>query len=78
MLLRQILLTATLLIAGHAHALTPEEAKGMTFGETDARVEALNKAAANAPHAAQNRFSRRGSVAYGSSATLRATSVNSG
>eukprot|EP01031_Cornospumella_fuschlensis_P005787 gene5787-7184_t len=34
--------------AGHAHALTPEEVKGMTLGETDTRIEALNKAAANA------------------------------
>ncbi|MES2281004.1 MAG: urea ABC transporter permease subunit UrtB [Pseudomonadota bacterium] len=48
MLLRQTFLIATFLLAGHAHALTPAEVKGMTLGETDARVEALNKAAANA------------------------------
>ncbi|MES2911511.1 MAG: urea ABC transporter permease subunit UrtB [Pseudomonadota bacterium] len=48
MLLRHSFLIAALLLAGHAHALTPEEAKGMTFGETDARVAALNKAAATA------------------------------
>ena len=48
MLLRQTFFIATFLLAGHAHALTPAEVKGMTLGETDARVEALNKAAANA------------------------------
>ncbi|MES2399471.1 MAG: urea ABC transporter permease subunit UrtB [Pseudomonadota bacterium] len=48
MLLRQTFFIAALLIAGHAHALTPAEVKGMTLGETDTRIEALNKAAANA------------------------------
>jgi urea transport system permease protein len=36
------------LIATHAHALTAEEVKNMTLGETEARIEALGKAAANA------------------------------
>ncbi|MES2189962.1 MAG: urea ABC transporter permease subunit UrtB [Pseudomonadota bacterium] len=48
MLLRQTFLIAALLIVGHAHALTPAEVRGMTLGETDTRIEALNKAAANA------------------------------
>ncbi|MBC7609148.1 MAG: urea ABC transporter permease subunit UrtB [Polaromonas sp.] len=47
-MLRHLLLLTTFLIAAHAHALTPEEVKGMTLGETDTRIEALNKAAANA------------------------------
>ncbi|MBG9388351.1 urea ABC transporter permease subunit UrtB [Caenimonas aquaedulcis] len=34
--------------AGHAHAFTPAEAKAMATGETDARIEALNKAVASA------------------------------
>ncbi len=47
-MLRHLLTLATFLIAAHAHALTPDEVKGMTLGETDARIEALAKAAANA------------------------------
>ena len=47
-MLRYLFALATLFIAAHAHALTPEEVKGMTFGETDKRIEALAKAAANA------------------------------
>ena len=47
-MLRYLLALTTFLIAVHAHALTPEEVKGMTFGETSSRVEALGKAAANA------------------------------
>jgi len=35
-----------LLTAAHAHALTPDEVKGMALGETEARVAALAKAAA--------------------------------
>jgi len=35
-----------LLTAAHAHALTVDEVKGMAIGETEARVEALAKAAA--------------------------------
>jgi urea transport system permease protein len=42
------LLIATLFIAGGAHAFTAGELKGITFGETEARVAALNLAAANA------------------------------
>ncbi|MES2050628.1 MAG: urea ABC transporter permease subunit UrtB [Pseudomonadota bacterium] len=48
MLFRHFLLIATLFIASRAYALSPEEVKGMTIGETEARVEVLNKAAANA------------------------------
>ncbi|UUZ64688.1 urea ABC transporter permease subunit UrtB [Polaromonas sp. P1-6] len=47
MMLRQLLLFAIVLIAARAHALSADEVKGMTFGETEARVEALAKAAAN-------------------------------
>ena len=47
-MLRYIFLTAAFLLATGAHALTADEAKGMAIGETEARVEALNKAAANA------------------------------
>lgn len=47
MLLRHLLFSLlTLLTAAHAHALTAEEVKGMAIGETEARVEALAKAAA--------------------------------
>jgi urea transport system permease protein len=47
MLLRHLLFLAlTLFAATHAHALTAEEVKGMAIGETEARVEALAKAAA--------------------------------
>ncbi|WP_431095436.1 urea ABC transporter permease subunit UrtB [Polaromonas aquatica] len=46
--LHRFLLLATLLIAASAHALSPEEVKGMAIGETEARVEALGKAAATA------------------------------
>ncbi|MBC7445727.1 MAG: urea ABC transporter permease subunit UrtB, partial [Polaromonas sp.] len=45
---RQFLLLATLFIAGHAHALSASEVKGMVFGETDERVAALNRAAVTA------------------------------
>ncbi len=48
MLLRKLFLTTALLVTGHACALTVDEAKGMAIGETEARVVALNKAAANA------------------------------
>ncbi|WP_426145123.1 urea ABC transporter permease subunit UrtB [Polaromonas sp. DSR2-3-2] len=48
MLLRHLLLIATLFIATNAHALSAEEIKAIIFGETEARVEALNKAAVNA------------------------------
>lgn len=47
MLLRHLLFSLlTLLTAAHAHALTADEVKGMAIGETEARVEALAKAAA--------------------------------
>ena len=45
---RYLLLLTTFFIAVHAHALTLEEVKGMTFGETDTRIEALGKAAVHA------------------------------
>ena len=35
-------------MATHAHALSADEVKGIVFGETDTRVEALNKAALTA------------------------------
>jgi urea transport system permease protein len=43
-----IVLLFTLCCFGSAHALTLEEAKGIAIGETDARIEALNKAVAAA------------------------------
>ncbi len=45
---RHFFLLVTLPIAFHVHALTVDEAKGMAIGETEARVEALTKAAARA------------------------------
>ncbi len=48
MMLRTLLLFATFFIANGAHALSAGEVKGMALGETEARVEALNKAATNA------------------------------
>ena len=45
---RHLFLFATLFIAGSAHALSANEVKSIIFGETEARVEALNKAAVNA------------------------------
>ena len=47
MMIRIFLLSATLFIAAGAHALSADEVKGMALGETEARAEALNKAAAN-------------------------------
>ena len=44
----KFLLAAALCIAASAHALTPAEVKGMVFGETQTRVDALNKAASSA------------------------------
>jgi urea transport system permease protein len=46
MLQRLLLLLA--LVAGSAHALTADEANAIALGETDARIEALNKSVANA------------------------------
>ncbi|WP_372827613.1 urea ABC transporter permease subunit UrtB [Polaromonas sp.] len=48
MMIRTLFLSATLLLAVSAHALTPEEVKGMALGDTMERVDALNKAAAGA------------------------------
>jgi urea transport system permease protein len=47
MMIRTFLLSATFFIAAGAHALSADEVKGMVLGETEARAEALNKAAAN-------------------------------
>jgi urea transport system permease protein len=47
MLIRSLFLLVALL-AGQAHALTAAEARAMASGETDARIEALNKAVAAA------------------------------
>ncbi len=47
-MLRHLLTLTFFFIATHAHALTAEDVKGMTLGETEARIEALGKAAANA------------------------------
>jgi urea transport system permease protein len=47
MLIRSIFLLAALL-SGHAHALTAAEVRAIATGETDARIEALNKAVATA------------------------------
>ncbi len=46
--MKQLLASLALGIALSAHALTPEEAKGIAIGETDTRVEALNKAVSSA------------------------------
>ncbi|MDB5744323.1 MAG: amino acid/amide transporter rane protein 1, family [Polaromonas sp.] len=46
--IRHLFLFATFFIAGHAYALSADEVKGIIFGETEARVAALNKAAVNA------------------------------
>ncbi len=48
MLIRSLLLLAGFLMTGHVHALTAPEAKAIAIGESDARVEALNKVLANA------------------------------
>ena len=47
-MIKRLVLLAALCVASFAHALTPQEAKGIATGETDARIEALNKAVANA------------------------------
>jgi urea transport system permease protein len=46
MFIRSLVLLAAFLLAGSAHALTPAEARAMAAGETDARIEAMNKAVA--------------------------------
>jgi urea transport system permease protein len=47
-MIHRLLLLCALLAAGAAHALTSQQAKAIAIGETDARIEALNKAVANA------------------------------
>ncbi len=48
MLIRSLLLLAALCVAPMAQALTADEARAMATGETDARIEALNKATVTA------------------------------
>jgi urea transport system permease protein len=43
MLIQRLLFIASIFIANHAYAISSDEIKGITFGETDARIEALNK-----------------------------------
>ncbi|HVZ45120.1 MAG TPA: urea ABC transporter permease subunit UrtB [Ramlibacter sp.] len=45
--MKAILLALFTILSGVAHALTPDEAKAMALGDTDARIEALNKAASH-------------------------------
>jgi urea transport system permease protein len=47
-MIKRLVLLAVLWATTGAHALTPEEARGIAAGETDARIEALNKAVAAA------------------------------
>src|SRR5512133_611746 len=47
MLIRSFMLMLVM-FAGSAHALTGDEARAIATGETDARIEALNKAIADA------------------------------
>ena len=44
--MKKLLLLALALSAAHVHALTADEAQAIAIGETDARIEALNKATA--------------------------------
>jgi urea transport system permease protein len=46
--MKRLLFSLVVFIAAHAHALTADEAKAIAIGESDARVEALNKAVATA------------------------------
>ena len=48
MLIPRFLLLAAALLASPAHALTAAEARGIAAGETDARIEVLNKAVESA------------------------------
>ncbi len=43
-MLYKFLVTALLFIAGHAYAISADEVKGIAIGETDARIEVLQKA----------------------------------
>ena len=47
-MIRQLFLIATLLIAGHVHALSADGVKGLATGETETRIDALNKAVVQA------------------------------
>src|SRR5687767_12003047 len=47
-MIQRLLLAALLLAAGASHALTAQEATAIAIGETDARIEALNRAVATA------------------------------
>lgn len=46
-MLKKIFLTAVILIAGYAHAISADQLKGIATGETDSRIEALGKAMAS-------------------------------
>ena len=48
MLIKRLLLLLALLLSASAHALTADEARAIAIGDTDARIEALNKAVAAA------------------------------
>ncbi|RYX91052.1 MAG: urea ABC transporter permease subunit UrtB [Comamonadaceae bacterium] len=48
MTIRYLFLFAAFLLAGHAQALTADEARAMATGEFDTRIDALNKAAVTA------------------------------
>jgi urea transport system permease protein len=48
MFIRHLFLLVALLATSSAHALTPAEARAIAAGETDARIEALNRAVAAA------------------------------
>jgi urea transport system permease protein len=43
-MLKKIFILTLLFIAGSAYSITAEEVKGITLGETDSRIETLNKA----------------------------------
>jgi urea transport system permease protein len=47
-MIHRFLVALALCIGSTAHALTPDEARAIALGETDARIEALNKAVAAA------------------------------
>jgi urea transport system permease protein len=48
MLIRKLLLVTAFCLAGSAHAISVDEANAISSGETDARIEALNRAVAHA------------------------------
>jgi urea transport system permease protein len=55
MMIRTFLVSAAFLWSAGVHALTPDQARSMALGDTEARVEALQQAAAN-PDASTTRF----------------------